>query len=210
MEKNVKTRKLTLTAAQSALFLIFSCFANTLLGQEKKDLTISISSGILNTPHYTDAHAREFYGIDFAYQLGERHVLSANYVTGGHHYFDNKLSNVQGVNIKSDGTNAQAEYRTSSVIYRYQIIKRAAFSVVSGIGAGVMAHTRVFPYQEPEPGAVYTRTSSSADLVFPVTLDLNFKITRKWQAGVTSGFLIHPDYPILALHAGPKLSYTIR
>jgi len=71
-----------------------------------------------------------------------------------------------------------------------------------------MAHTRVYPYQEP--GVVYTKTSSWADLVFPVTLDLNFKIMRKWQAGVTSGFLVHPDYPVLALHAGPKLSYTIK
>ena len=65
-----------------------------------------------------------------------------------------------------------------------------------------MAHTRVYPYQEP--GVVYTKTSSWADLVFPVTLDLNFKIMRKWQAGVTSGFLIHPDYPVFSLACRPK------
>jgi len=102
MEENLKIRLLSLTAAKSALFLISICFTNTLLGQEKKDLTISISSGILSTPHYRDAHAREFYGIDFAYQLGERHVISADYLTGGHHYFDNKLSNVQGINIQTE------------------------------------------------------------------------------------------------------------
>jgi hypothetical protein len=208
MAKNLQIRFLSLIGANAAIFLILGCSATTLLAQEKKDLTISLSSGILNSPYYTKANAKEFYGIDFGYQLGKRHILSANYLSGQHTYFDDRLSNTPGSGIYSDGTNSKAAYRTFSVLYKYQVVKLAAISLVPGVGAGIMTHTRSYPYQEP--GSSYTRISSWADLVFPVTLDLNFKVTRKWQAGLTSGFLIHPDYPILALHAGPKVSYTIK
>jgi hypothetical protein len=205
---NLKVRLLSLISANAALFLILGCYANTLLAQEKKDLTISVSTGILNSPHYTQANAKEFYGIDFGYQLGKKHILSASYLSGQHTYFDDRLSNTQGSEIYSDGTNSKAAYRTFSVLYKHQIVKVAAISLVPGVGAGIMTHTRSYPYRET--GSSYTRISTWADLVFPVTLDLNVKVSRKWQAGLTSGFLIHPDYPVLALHAGPKVSYTIK
>lgn len=190
------------------IFLILLFTADVSMGQEKKDLTIALSSGILNSPYYQKASAKDYYGIDFSYQLGKGHILGVNYFAGKHNYYDDVLSNNPGNISSSDGTNSRAEYRTFSLLYKRKIIDLAAISLVPGLGAGIMTHTRSYPYQEP--GSSYTRTSSWSDLVFPVSLDINFRISKRWQTGLTGGFLIHPDYPVLALHSGPKLSYTIK
>jgi len=179
-------------------------------GQDKKDLAVSVTTGYLNSPYYNNAHSRGFYGIGFDYNIAIRHVLSANYFAGGHDYFDNTLSNTpaSAYIINPKGTNAKAFYNTFSVSYKYKIINQAKLSVVPGVGAGIMTHTRDYPYTQAT--SMTFQTSSWSDLVFPVTLDINYKVHRHWQIGLTGGFIIHPDYPILALHAGPKLSYVLK
>jgi hypothetical protein len=191
-------------------FILLTFCSLLSFGQDRKDLSISVSAGYLNSPYYNNAHSRGFYGVGFDYHIAKRHVLSANYLAGGHDYFDNTLSNTPAsvyiVNPK--GTNAQATYNTFSISYKYKIINSAKLSVVPGVGAGIMTHSSDYPYTQ---GTSMTfRTSSWSDLVFPVTLDFNYNVLRHWQLGLTSGFLIHPDYPILALHAGPKLTYVLK
>lgn len=177
-------------------------------GQDKKDLTVSLSGGLLNSPYYEKANAKGFFGFDFDYHLAKRHLLAVNYFAGGHTYYDDVLSNDPTRISRPDRTNSDAEYRTFSVLYNYKLIDNSLVSLVPGVGVGIMTHTREYPYQEINKG--YPRISSWSDIVFPVNLDLNFKLSKNWQAGLTSGFLIHPDYPVLALHAGPKLSYIIK
>jgi hypothetical protein len=185
------------------LLIAFNSFA-----QDKKDLTISLSGGLLNSPYYKNAHAKGFYSFDFDYQLSKRHMLAVNYFAGKHTYYDDVLSNDPGMVSRPDGTNSDAEYRTFSVLYRYKLIDNSIMSLVPAAGIGIMTHTRQYPYSEANKS--YLAISSWSDLVFPVNLDINFKLSKNWQAGLRSGFLIHPDYPILALHAGPKLSYIIK
>ena len=191
-------------------FIALTFFLQNAFGQEKKDLAISLSAGYLNSPYYNNAHARGFYGFGFDYHISKRHLLSVNYVAGGHDYFDNTLSNTPASDyiINPKGTNAKATYNTFSVSYKYKLVNQNRFNVVPGVGAGIMTHTRDYPYTLGT--SMIFRTSSWSDLVFPVTLDINFKILRRWQLGLTGGFLIHPDYPILALQGGPKLSYVLK
>lgn len=176
--------------------------------QNKKDLTISLSAGRLNSPYYKEAKARNFAGFDFDYHLTKRHLLSVNYFAGNHHYYDDVRSNNPIGVIYSDGGNAHAGYKTFSILYKYKVINNSVLSFVPGVGAGLMTHSLEYPHKIINSG--YSITSSYSDLVFPVSLDVNFKLSGHWQAGLTGGFLIHPDYPILALHAGPKLSYVIK
>jgi hypothetical protein len=190
------------------IFTTLTFIAFCSYGQDKKDLTISLSGGLLNSPYYEKANAKGFYGFDFEYHLAKRHLLSVSYFAGKHTYYDDVLSNDPTSVSRSDGTNSDAEYRTFSVLYKYKLVDNTLVSLVTGVGAGIMTHTREYPYQEVNKA--YPRISSWSDLIFPVKLDLNFKLCRDWQAGLTGGFLIHPDYPILALHAGPKLSYVFK
>lgn len=192
----------------AAILLVFSTLLS--FGQDKKDLVISVSAGYLNSPYYNNAHSRGFYGVGFDYHLSNRSILSASYFAGEHDYFDNTLSNTTAAEyiVMPKGTNAQGSYNTFVISYKYKIINNAKLSVVPGAGAGIMTHTRTYPHTQ---GTSMTfQTSSWSDLVFPVTLDINYKVLRRWQIGLTGGFLIHPDYPILALHAGPKLSYVLK
>jgi len=188
------------------LLISISFFVNV-QGQEKKDLAISVSAGFLNSPYYNLAKPMGFYKIDFDYHLTSRHIIAANYLDGKHHYYDNTLSNDPTGSGYLDGTNSEAQYRTFSILYKYKIFDNTLFSIVPGVGAGVMTHTREYPYKEVN--ASYSRISSWSDLVFPVNVDINLKVYTRWQIGLTGGFLIHPDYPILGLHGGPKLSFVL-
>ena len=175
-------------------------------GQEKKDLVISLAVGGLNSPYYEHARAGNFYALDFDYHLSKKSILSAGYLAGNHKYYDDVLSNDPTYGLY-DGTNSEARYNTFGVVFKYKILDYADFSLVPGAGLGIMTHTRNFPYTEGTSSSL--RTSSWSDLVFPVTLDLNFALSHRWLLGLRGGFLIHPDYPILALHAGPRLSFVI-
>lgn len=44
-----------------------------LFAQDKKDLTISIGAGIINSPYNTNAKAYKFYNFDFDYYVNELH-----------------------------------------------------------------------------------------------------------------------------------------
>ena len=184
------------------LFIALSSY-----GQDKKDLTISLSGGLLNSTHYEKANAKGFYGFNFDYHLAKRHLLSVNYLAGKHTYYDDVLSNDPNRVSRPDGTNSDAEYRTFSVLYKYKIVDNTLISLVPGAGTGILTHTREYPYQEVNKA--YPKISSWSDLVFPISMDVNFKLSKQWQAGLTGGFLIHPDYAILSLHTGRTLSYVI-
>lgn len=184
-------------------------FLLTVQGQERKDLVVSGSTGVINSPYYFNANAGMFFRIDFDYHITGRHILSANYLSGNHGYFEDVLSNDPTSTLYGDGTNAVADYRTFSVMYKYKVISTGKISIVPGTGAGILTHTRQFPYREGNTW--YKQKSSWSSLAFPVRLDINYKVSDRWQLGATGGFLIHPDgdYPIIAMHAGPKLSFIL-
>lgn len=192
------------------LFCGLLCVSSNLPAQDRKDLAISVSGGVFNSPYYGNAHAGSFYGLGFNYHLRKRHVLSANYLMGKHTYFDDKMSNTPA-NIflrLPDGTNADAEYNLFSVGYKYSVVSYKNFTVQPGVGAGILTKQRTYPYSTPTSTTFYT--SAWSDLVFPITLNVHYTVFKHWQLGLTSGFLIHPDYPILGLHLGPRIAYVVK
>jgi hypothetical protein len=190
-----------------ATLFILTLFVIDSYSQTKKDLAISLTGGFLNSPYYEKAKANGFYTIGFDYYISQRHVLSVNYLSGSHEYFDNIQSNTSGT-ISANGTNATAVYETFSVSYKYKILSQSKISILPSVGAGIMTHTKRFPYSIGNSTLI--QTSSWSDLVFPIDLDIDFEISKHWQLGITGGFQIHPDFPILALHVGPRLSYVIK
>lgn len=192
------------------IFIVFSCLTFSTIAQDRKDLAISVSTGYLNSPYYKSAHKGAFYGFSTDYHLSKKHVLSVNYLAGKHIYFDDVLSNVPAwryLRLPKE-TNAEATYNTFSLTYKFKIVNKAKFSIVPGAGAGIMTHSQTYPISNAT--SLWFTSSSWSSLVFPVTLDVNYKLYTNWQIGLTSGFLIHPDFPVLGLHLGPRLSYIIK
>lgn len=189
------------------LTLITGIIAIMSHGQDKKDLTVSIGAGKLTSPYYLNDKAKEFYNIYFDYHLSKRHILSANFNAGGHDYYDNILSNTTG-SIKTNGSNAKASYRTFSILYKYKFLNNKLFSGNIGTGAGIMTHSSQYPYAEGNSSNY--RQSTWTDLVFPVRLEFDYKLSNHFQFGLIGGFFIHPDYPILAYYAGPRFSYLLK
>lgn len=188
-----------------ALLLIAGLFAVTSFGQDNKDLTLAFSTGLLTSLYYPNVKARSYYNIDFDYYLTKRHILSANFNAGKHNYFDHVLSNVNA--FPETPTNAEASYLTFSILYKYSFINTKKVAATIGAGAGIMTHIREYQYWELNRGDV--RQSAWTNLVFPVRLDLDYRLSKRFRLGVIGGLFIHPDYPGISLCAGPRLSYIL-
>jgi hypothetical protein len=183
--------------------------------QDKKNLTISLATGFLNSPYYTNAKTRQFYNVDFTYHLNERHKIASSFLSGEHLYYDNEKSN-NAVPLTTPGyeenTNATADYRVFSILYKYAFLNKKKISITLAAGAGIMTQVVVYPYTEVTPTGVVIvdfRQSSWTDLVFPVRLDIDYRLSKRFQIGLIGGFFIQPDYPVLGYHAGPRLSFTL-
>lgn len=193
---------------QQSLFLACIFAILSAAGQDRKDLALSFSTGLLNSPYYEKARPRSYYRVDFDYHLSARHVLTAHYLAGKHNYYDDLRSNEPGMVLNANGTNSDAAYTTFAILYKYSLVHSPRLRILPGAGAGIVTHTLEYPYRWGNVGSY--NTVSWSDLVFPVSLEVNYALSRSWRAGLVGGFLIHPDYPVLALHAGPRLSYVIR
>lgn len=187
--------------------LVSMTFLVHLKGQESKELSVSVSAGFFNSPVYDNATSRGFFRIEMDHHLTSRHILGASYLAGQHYFYDNVVSNDPLGIFYKHGTYSTAVYRTALLMYKYKVIDNSKFSVISGVGAGTMTHTIEYPYIQET--SFTNEQSSWTDLVFPVSLDFNYKISSRWQLGLTGGFFVHPDYPILALHTGPKLIFIV-
>lgn len=190
------------------LFLLTGLITISLWGQEKKDLTLSVAKGKLNSPYYQKDRAGDFYSIDFDYYITSRQMVSANFTAGGHRYYEDILSNNPNGTLYEDGTNAKIKYQIFSILYKFKIVNKKAFSMALGTGAGFMTDTQEYPYMERN--FFYPRQSTGSDLVFPVRLEMDYKFSKHMRIGFIGGFYIHPDYPILAYHAGPRLTYVAK
>lgn len=190
------------------LLLFLGSLSSFAFSQAPKDLTLSFSAGSVNSPYYDRARANLFLGFDFDYHLSRKSILSMGYFSGNHYYFDDVLSNAPYDFLYSNGTNAKAFYRTVSVLYKYKAINNRRFYLTAGVGAGILTHEQRYWYRRGNSAG--PETSSFSDLAFPVKLDAGVKLSRRFELGLTSGFLIEPDYPFLAFHGGTKLSYTLR
>lgn len=193
------------------LTFIITFLATTLSAQGKKDLRLSLSTGIFNSPYYTNARKREFYNFDFEYFINNRHILSTSFMSGHHRYYDNVLSN-NAVPLNITGyeknTNSTTNYLTFSVLYKYKLVNTKTFSINIGAGTGIMTQTKTYPFTEGN--IVDFRQSGWTDLVFPVRTEFDYKLSNHFQIGLIGGFFIHPDYPILGYYAGPRLSYVLK
>lgn len=177
--------------------------------QNRKDLAVSAAGGRLNSPYYKKAHPKGFFGLEFDYHLSEKNVLSVAYVNGSHYYVDDVLSNtpLSQYAFYPPGANAEAYYDVFSVGYKRKIINRRRFSLAPGVGIGWMTLKREYPYTRGPSMSI--EQSVFSDFAFPVTLDAMYKLTNRWQVGLAGGFLVEPDYPILALRAGIRVSYVL-
>jgi hypothetical protein len=58
--------------------------------------------------------------------------------------------------------------------------------------------------------SIYPLSSSYIDLVFPVRLEIDYRLNKHFKAGIYGGTFIQPDYPFMGNHAGLRIGYTIR
>jgi|GEM_PF-6386496 len=190
----------------SLLFFFFSSVA-----QNEKNIILSIAKGKITTPYYEKSTLGNFYNLDIDYYLTSRSILTSGFSIGNHKFFD-PLYTGNGLPIYSDGTNAKAEYNTFILMYKYILLKKKALNIDAGLGVGIMTHLtqRLASITSTSGEYQFLLQQGFTDVVFPLKIDLDYKITSLLKLGVMSGIFIHPDFPIAGYNAGIKLSILVK
>jgi hypothetical protein len=194
-----------------SILLIFSFFQS--YSQEKKDLRISVSTGLLNSSYYTNSKPRQFYNFSFDYSITKRHIISADFISGQHRYYDS-IRVTTPIPLNTPGyenhTNAEARTMAFSALYKYKVLDKKRFSIHAGTGLGIITELLTYPVDTPNGGFTFETTGGKGDLCFPLRVDVDYHIFKNIQLGIIAGTYIYPDYPLVGQHLGVKFSYIIR
>src|SRR5262245_42309566 len=96
------------------LYLLTVIFAAQVSCQEKKDLKISLATGLFNSTYYTNAKARQFYNLGFDYSITKRHLICADYISGRFNYYDSvRVTNPVPLTTPGWENHTNAEGRTT-------------------------------------------------------------------------------------------------
>ena len=194
------------------LVLSFSLIGQV-FSQDKKDLKISLATGLFNSKYYTNAKSRQFYNFSFEYSLTRRHSLSADYISGQFRYYDS-IRATTPIPLSTPGyqkhTNAEARNTFFSILYKYKILDNKKLSVKIGTGISIITETYTYPVDLPNGGFTFQTSSGKGDLSFPLRLDLDYKISNHFEVGIIGGTYIYPDYPMAGQHLGLRLSYMLK
>jgi hypothetical protein len=192
--------------------LLIVSFSQT-YGQDKKDLRISLSTGLFNSYHYINAKPRQFYNFGFGCALTNRHIISTEFISGQHLYYDT-IYVTTPIPLSTPGyenhTNTQARTTVFSVLYKFRFLDKRKLSINVGTGLGIKSEIYTYPVNTPNGGFTFETSGGKGDLCFPVRLDLDYQILNNFQLGIVAGTYIYPDYPLIGEHLGIGLSYIIR
>lgn len=182
-------------------------------GQDKKDLKISLSAGLFNSSYYTNSKPRQFYNFGFDYSITKRHIISTDFISGQHQYYDS-IRVTTPIPLTTPGyekhTNAEARTTVFSVLYKYKLLDKTKFSVNVGTGLGIITKTLTYPVDIPNGGFTFETSGGKGDLCFPLRLDMDYQILKNFQSGIIAGIYVYPDYPLVGEHLGIRISYIVR
>jgi hypothetical protein len=195
----------------SILFTLF--FVGQVLGQDKKDLKISLATGLFNSKYYTNAKSRQFYNLGFDYSITKKHSIGTDFISGQHRYYDN-IRVTSPIPLSTPGyethTNAEARSTFFSIIYKYRLFDRNKLSAKIGTGISIINESYTYPVDTPNGGFTFETSGGKGDLCFPLRVDIDFQLSKTVQLGIIGGTYVYPDYPLVGQHLGIKLSYILK
>ena len=195
------------------IFIILIASLSQAFGQEKKDLKLSLSTGFFNSSYYTNSKPRQFYQFGFDYSITKRHIISTDFISGKHRYYDS-IRVATPIPLSTPGyenhTNAEASCMVFSVLYKYKILIKKKLSVSAGTGLGIITEAFTYPVDNPGGGFTFETSGGKGDLCFPLRLDADYQILNRFQVGIVAGTFIYPDYPFVGEHVGIKFSYIVK
>ena len=167
-------------------------------GQEKRDLTISIGSGLINSGSLRSAVAKPFVSFDMDYSMNTRNTLSTNYFSGSSLFKEDPTF--------SGNPNYQFKerYKGFSVLYKYRFINRSRYSIVAGSGVAIMTHISQFFYN------TFLAEAPLTDFALPIRIEMNYKVSNHLLFGVMTGGFINQTSPIIDYYGGLRLSYILK
>jgi hypothetical protein len=198
------------------LFLYFTGITINASAQTAKDLVISFGIGYSKiTPTNTVLLPKDgvSFSFDFDYFIKPRHIISINYYHASNQYFYDYSTTIKGIEYKAlENTVSDNKFDNVSILYKYKLINASKWSILVGTGLSLIGHSRRFLDLEFQPNIVYgvvSRHLYNQDLGFPMRIEANFWLNKRWALGLNGGIFYMPEIPI-AFYVQPKLSFCIK
>ncbi len=200
------------------LFLFLMVVALSASAQAAKDLVISFGMGYSKiTPTKTVLLPQDgvSFSLDFDYFIQPRHVISLSYHNASNKYFYDYSTTIKGVEYKAfENIISDSKFSNISILYKYKIISSPKWSVLVGTGLSLVGHSRRFLDLDFQPNTIYsgvvTRHLFNQDLGFPVRVEANFWLNKRWALGLHGGLFYIPDEVPTTFYIQPKLSFCIK
>jgi hypothetical protein len=193
-------------------FVLAMFWVGQAFSQDKKDLKISLASGIYNNTH-TNAKPRQFYSIAFDHYVTQRHIVTMEFTSGQYRYYDSTRV-TSPIPLTTPGyekhTNAEARSYIFTVLYKYKLFGKKRVSINAGSGLGIVAKSYTYPVDIPNGGFTFETSGEKGVLCFPIRVDIDYHLIEQFQIGILAGMYIYPDYPTVGQQLGIRFSYILK
>jgi hypothetical protein len=179
--------------------------------QEHK-IKLSFQYGRFNGGNeYKNIQTGNSFGGDASYFVTDRFFITAHFNWGESDYYESYYSNSPESWHLGGGANAMLTINNIGLMAGYQLPVTCWINLSVQAGFSQWIEVRHFPMKSEEvipylSDLELTRFSAA----FPVKFSIGFPLLKHFEAGLSAGFYIAPDYTpaIAGIYFGPQLSYV--
>lgn len=191
----------------------------------QKDFRAKFSAGYFNNPwnnlvgsKYQNPRPGEYLSFAGEYDITKKWGLRFAGLNANHRYYDaGNLTNDPDALVYTDGTNSSSYNLIVGAEVIYQLLKKKYFDIRLGWGVGILSNVRKFTtrteYDLNGRHIVHWNYRDQAafnDMLFPISIQLEYKITEILGFYLDSGTYIEPDFPVMGLHGGIGIFVAFR
>jgi hypothetical protein len=165
-----------------------------------------VQSGFYKGTNYDSIQSGNNIAIEFSGKLSKRFSLTTHVNYGWNRYFESERSNHPEAFLYSDGTNADLFNIHVGIIagYTINLTENMHITGYSGLSTYTERLTYWWDFGEMIIGH---REYSFTTIAFPVKISIGYLLSKNIELGIAAGFYLEPAYPIVGLHAGPKINF---
>ncbi len=195
------------------IILLSFCFIKI---KAQKEFSTHIKFGYFNTPWdsgrsgYQNPTPGKYFGFGCEYNFTRKVSFKFSVLSGNHRYYDAGIfTNDPTHGVWPDGTNSSVYNFIVGSEILFKIISLNRFSLKAGTGIGILNFVRTFTTRtEFDQGGRHIihwnnlDQSAFHDLLFPVSMILEYRLRKKIGLFLDTGAFVEPDFPIMGLHIG--------
>ncbi len=163
-------------------------------------LDFSIGTGIYKNNNKPPVEGGGYLQFEFEYGHSKKWAFSSGFLTSNYWYKDSEsLTSINGIPV------TRAEDFQINFVSKYKIFEQNNTKIQIGAGLGLYMHAYKKDYIHQNGS--FPITTFWYDLGFPISVELNQKLSKHFLVGLKLGTMFEPDFPFVGNHLGINLKY---